>query len=129
MDYKPCWFKCSNAESCPFAQEKGISDAPALCEQPCNGAMGVPITYMDKHNSDEFEVVDANAFISNKSVFQKPHGLIKDKDGTITMKLRGGAENSLCPNSHPGESVTASWACQSHSLTNTVRNSLKSLGL
>lgn len=128
MDYKPCWFKCGNAESCPFAQEKGMHDAPALCEQPCNGAMGVPITYMDKHNSDEFEVVDANTFISNESVAQKPHGLIKDKDGTITTKLRG-AENSLCSNPHPDESVTASWACQSHSSTSTVRSSLKSLDL
>lgn len=57
MDYKPCWFKCSSAESCPFAQEKGMNDAPALCEQPCNGTMGVPITFMDKYNPDQFEVV------------------------------------------------------------------------
>lgn len=99
MDYKPCWFKCGNAESCPFAQEKGMHDAPALCEQPCNGAMGVPITYMDKHNSDEFEVVDANTFISNESVAQKPHGLIKDKDGTITTKLSGSREQSMLESS------------------------------
>ena len=57
--------------------------------------MGVPITYMDKHNSDEFEVVDANTFISNESVAQKPHGLIKDKDGTITTKLSGGGQRTV----------------------------------
>lgn len=62
VDYKPCWFKCGSAESCPFAQEKGMNDAPALCEQPCNGAMGVPITYMDKHNPDEFEIVGGSMF-------------------------------------------------------------------
>lgn len=95
VDYKPCWFKCSSAETCPFAQEKGMNDAPALCEQGCNGTMGVPITYMDKHNPDEFEVADANAFISNKDVSQKPHGLIKDKDGTITMKLSGGGQRTV----------------------------------
>ena len=62
--------------------------------------MGVPITYMDKHNSDEFEVVDANTFISNESVAQKPHGLIKDKDGTITTKLSwGGREQSMLESS------------------------------
>lgn len=57
VDYKPCWFKCNSAESCLFAQEKGMNDAPALCEQPCNGTMGVPITFMDKYNPDQFEVV------------------------------------------------------------------------
>lgn len=57
VDYKPCWFKCSSAENCPFAQEKGMNDAPALCEHGCNGTMGVPITYMDKHNPDEFEII------------------------------------------------------------------------
>ena len=57
VDYKPCWFKCSSAESCPFTQEKGMNDAPALCEHGCNGVMGVPITFLDKYNPDEFEIV------------------------------------------------------------------------
>ena len=57
VDYKPCWFKCSSAESCPFAQEKGMNDALALCEHGCNGVMGVPITFLDKYNPDEFEIV------------------------------------------------------------------------
>lgn len=50
------------------------------------GAMGVPITFMDKYNPDQFEILSANDFrISNKIPF-KEHGLIKDKDGTINGK-------------------------------------------
>lgn len=57
VDYKPCWFKCSSAENCPFAQEKGMNDAPALCEKRCNGAMGVPITFLDKYSPEQFEIL------------------------------------------------------------------------
>lgn len=50
------------------------------------GAMGVPITFMDKYNPDQFEILSANDFrISDKIPF-KEHGLIKDKDGTINGK-------------------------------------------
>ncbi|MDP0014349.1 adenine-specific methyltransferase EcoRI family protein [Glaesserella parasuis] len=50
------------------------------------GAMGVPIAFMDKYNPDQFEILSANDFrISNKIPF-KEHGLIKDKDGTINGK-------------------------------------------
>jgi hypothetical protein len=46
------------------------------------GAMGVPITFVDKYNPDQFEILDANDF-------RKPHQqrknseLIKDADGKV----------------------------------------------
>lgn len=51
-----------------------------------DGVMGVPITFLNKHNPDQFEIVDANAIRRTQSVPRKPHGLIKDKDGSIGGK-------------------------------------------
>lgn len=52
-----------------------------------DGAMGVPITFLGKLNPCQFEIIDANDFIINKSVRKKPHGLIKDKDdGSVEGK-------------------------------------------
>ena len=50
------------------------------------GEMGVPITFLDKHNPDQFEIVSANDIRENANVPVKPHGLIKDKDGAIDGK-------------------------------------------
>jgi hypothetical protein len=47
------------------------------------GAMGVPISFLSKHNPEQFEIISANEIKKNESVPFKPHGLIKDKDGTI----------------------------------------------
>ena len=56
---------------------------------PCDydGVMGVPITYLDKHNPDQFEILDANDFIIKDQAPKKPHGLIKDKDGSVRGRI------------------------------------------
>lgn len=47
-----------------------------------DGVMGVPITFLSKHNPDQFEIVDANNY-------RKPHqkaksyGLVKDADASV----------------------------------------------
>ena len=64
-DYVPCWFDCKMAESCPYAISKGITDN-ALCENNNNGEIGVPITYMDKHNSEQFEIIGADFDLAEK---------------------------------------------------------------
>lgn len=51
-----------------------------------NPIMGVPITFLDKYNPDEFEIVNANDYRARESVPVKAHGLIKDKDGAIGGK-------------------------------------------
>lgn len=55
---------------------------------PCDydGVMGVPITFLDKYNPEQFEILDANDYRANMSVPIKLHGLIKDKDGSIQGK-------------------------------------------
>ncbi|MDH2924697.1 adenine-specific methyltransferase EcoRI-like protein [Nicoletella semolina] len=51
-----------------------------------NGAMGVPITFLDKYNPEQFEILSSNDFRKNENVPFKAHGLIKDKDGAINGK-------------------------------------------
>lgn len=48
-----------------------------------DGYMGVPITFLDRYNPDQFEIASANDIRLNDKVPFKDHGLIKDKDGTI----------------------------------------------
>ena len=50
------------------------------------GAMGVPITFLNKYNPDQFEIISSNDIRTNSDVPFKEHGLIKDKDGTINGK-------------------------------------------
>jgi hypothetical protein len=51
-----------------------------------DGAMGVPISFLDKYNPEQFEILSANDFRINDKVPYKEHGLIKDKDGAINGK-------------------------------------------
>lgn len=51
-------------------------------------AMGVPITFLDKYNPDEFEILDANTLRKDTvRVRFKAHGLIKDQEAAITEFL------------------------------------------
>jgi len=50
------------------------------------GAMGVPITFLDKYNPNQFEILNSNEYRINDSVPYKEHGLIKDKEGAINGK-------------------------------------------
>ena len=50
------------------------------------GAMGVPITFLDKYSPEQFEILSANDYRRDNSVPMKAHGLIKDKEGAIKGK-------------------------------------------
>ena len=54
--------------------------------EDCDGAMGVPITFLDKYNPEQFEILSSNDIRLNDSVPFKNHGLIKDKEGAINGK-------------------------------------------
>ena len=47
--------------------------------------IGVPVTYLDKHNPEQFEIIDANDIRKDDSVPVKPYGIIKDKEATIII--------------------------------------------
>lgn len=59
-----------------------VSDIP----MDYKGAMGVPITFLDKYNPAQFEIISSNNIRTNDRVPFKDHGLIKDKDGAINGK-------------------------------------------
>lgn len=59
-----------------------VSDIP----EDYYGEMGVPITFLDKYNPEQFEILDANNYKKSDKVPSKKHGLIKDKDGSINGK-------------------------------------------
>ena len=48
--------------------------------------MGVPITFLNKHNPEQFEIVSAKDIRLNDSIPLKIHGLIKDKDDVMNGK-------------------------------------------
>ena len=56
-----------------------------LQERYCNGIAGVPITFLDKYSPEQFEIVNANDYRKTENVPVKSHGLIKDKDASITL--------------------------------------------
>jgi len=51
-----------------------------------DGVMGVPISFLDKYNPDQFEIVSANDIRVSENIPFKAHGLIKDKEGAINGK-------------------------------------------
>jgi hypothetical protein len=48
-----------------------------------DGAMGVPISFLDKYSPEQFKILSSNDIRLNNLIPFKDHGLIKDKDGTI----------------------------------------------
>lgn len=58
------------------------------CDIPCNydGCIGVPITFLDKYNPDQFEILDARDFAKNDRQRNKNTLLIKDADSAIEGK-------------------------------------------
>jgi len=59
-----------------------VSDIP----MDYKGVMGVPVTFLDKHNPNQFELISSNDIRVSADVPFKEHGLIKDKDGAINGK-------------------------------------------
>lgn len=51
-----------------------------------DGVMGVPITFLDKYNPEQFEILDARNYTRNEKLKSKSYGLIKDADGAINGK-------------------------------------------
>lgn len=51
-----------------------------------DGAMAVPISFLDKYAPEQFEIISSNDIRKNDTVPYKQHGLIKDKDGAINGK-------------------------------------------
>ena len=82
-------YKKYSPEEYPHYDNYDAINVDKVADIPCDydGVMGVPITYLDKHNPDQFEILDANDFIIRDQAPKKPHGLIKDKDGYVKGRI------------------------------------------
>lgn len=78
-------YKTYNEKEYPKYDNYDAINVNKIAEIPFDykGAMGVPITFLDKYNPTQFEILNSNDLRNNDSVPFKEHGLIKDKDGTI----------------------------------------------
>ena len=87
--------------SYPMFDNYNAINVDRVADIPYNfkGAMGVPITILDKYNPEQFEILDANDLRKNDDVPLKMHGLIKDKDGTVNGKPK--YVRILIRNKHP----------------------------
>ena len=83
-------YKQYNPEEYPKYDNYNAINVDKTKEIPIDyeGVMGVPITFIDKYNPDQFEILSSNDFRLNDAVPFKEHGLIKDKDGTINGKAK-----------------------------------------
>ena len=81
-------YKTYSSEEYPRYDNYNAINVGRVAEIPMDykGAMGVPITFLDKYNPKQFEILSSNDFRLNDSIPYKEHGLIKDKDGTINGK-------------------------------------------
>jgi hypothetical protein len=93
LDYKErhenlILYKKYNKEEYPKYDNYNAINVDKTADIPLdyNKAMGVPITFLDKYNPEQFEIISCNDIILNKSVSIKNHGLIKDKDSAINGK-------------------------------------------
>lgn len=50
------------------------------------GYIGVPVSFLGRHSSEQFEIIDANTIRDESKAKEKPHGLIKDGDGAVNGK-------------------------------------------
>ena len=64
-------------------------------ERYCNGIAGVPITFLDKYSPEQFEIVNANDYRKTENVPVKSHGLIKDKDASITSESKKETQKTI----------------------------------
>ncbi len=72
----------------PFFDNYNAINVGKVADIPVDydGAMGVPITFIEKYNPSQFEIVNANDYRRSSNIPIKEHGLIKDKDGVINGK-------------------------------------------
>jgi hypothetical protein len=81
-------YKTYNTDDYPTFDNYDAINVNKVAEIPMDykQAMAVPITFLDKYNPKQFEIISSNDIRKNEKIPFKEHGLIKDKDGTINGK-------------------------------------------
>lgn len=75
-------------EAYPHYDNYDAINIDKVVDIPCDydGAMGVPITFLDKYNPNQFEILSSNDYRNDTNIPYKESGLIKDKEGAINGK-------------------------------------------
>ena len=81
-------YKSYNSDEYPTFDNYNAINVNKVAEIPkdYDGVMGVPLTFLDKYNPEQFEILNCNDYRKSEKVPIKAHGLIKDKDGAINGK-------------------------------------------
>lgn len=98
-------YKRYTPEEYPKYDNYNAIEVGKVAEIPCDydGVMGVPITFLDKYNPDQFEILDARNYTNIDRLKRKSTCLIKDADGHITSQNRNAYARILIRNRHPEE--------------------------
>ncbi|MGN0829804.1 MAG: adenine-specific methyltransferase EcoRI family protein, partial [Candidatus Ornithospirochaeta sp.] len=80
-------YKHYTPEEYPKYDNYDAINVDKVSDIPCDyfEDMGVPITFLDKHNPEQFDIVDANTIRTSENVPVKGDGLIKDKEASIKL--------------------------------------------
>ena len=81
-------YKTYNTDDYPTFDNYDAINVNKVAEIPMDykQAMAVPITFLDKYNPKQFEIISSNDIRKNEKIPFKEHGLIKDKEGAINGK-------------------------------------------
>jgi hypothetical protein len=108
LDYKQrhdmlVLYKRYTPEQYPKYDNYDAIEVSKTSDIPCDyaGVMGVPITFMDKYNPDQFELLDARNFTNIDRLKNKSTMLIKDADGHISSQNKNIAPRILIRNRNP----------------------------
>ncbi|MDD4847759.1 MAG: adenine-specific methyltransferase EcoRI family protein [Bacteroidales bacterium] len=83
-------FKRYTPEEYPKYDNYDAINVDKTADIPMNytGVMGVPITFLDKYNPEQFEILDPRDFTTIERLKNKNYALIKDADGSINGKAK-----------------------------------------
>ena len=78
-------YKTYNPEEYPKYDNYDAINVDKVADIPVDykGVMGVPITFLDKYNPEQFDIIDARTITNIPQLINKQTMLIKDKDGCI----------------------------------------------
>ena len=124
-----CGLQNQELHSLLLASSENIS--ACLQERYCNGVTGVPITFLDKHNPEQFEIVkfrkgnDGKDLTYTKNELDSVQATGNRQQATGNRQQATG-HHSVLQDTYPKGIVTEPLALQLHTLTVTTPPSLKS---
>lgn len=129
-------YKHYTPEEYPRYDNYDAIEVSKTAEIPCDyyEEMGVPITYLDKHNPDQFDIVGSSRDLGRPMSEIAPKGsyeaggprfyLSVDSSQSVNVERdgqRAPLPQTLRQNRHQAQDITASWACPLLSSTSSTQ--------